>query len=222
MNMEFKSSGYKINISVNIGKPETDTQPQPVNIEFQYVPVICGTDNENDLEEQISQDALNHRIEINKEPEYPSEADKATLNAQLSTLNSEPDAEKDTDKSEINKTVDRGTEKTIPPQPTETVDNSAYQKLIKECVGLISELDSLKNRLETEEGKEMMKLTQDRLFEILIKSGALPVSDDPEFDILRHTAVSGVFVENGTPIKETVRQGIALGKQILIRAQVKV
>jgi hypothetical protein len=193
MNMKFEIGGYKFNISLNVGKVESDEMPGQIDC----IPVVSESSNEM-LEEQIQQDSINHYFKITENQEEPLEVnilDKKTIIA--------------------TKEVEDKKEEVIH-------SNGAYQKLIEECTDLISEFESYKTRFETEEGKMMTDIAQERLFEILAKSGAQLITDETSFDIIRHIAIPAKVVENGTPVLETIRPGIALGSKVLIRAQVRI
>lgn len=195
MNREFKLGRYKVKIEIfhNVGKVESDEKPEQVD----FIPVVSESSNEM-LEEQIHQDFINHYSKITENQEEPLEV--AILDKKAITTTEEAEDKKE-----------------------EAVNsNESYQKLIEECTDLISEFESYKNRFETEEGKMMTDIVQERLFEILVKSGAQLITDETSFDIIRHIAVPAQMVENGTPVLETIRPGIALGNKVLIRAQVRI
>ena len=61
-----------------------------------------------------------------------------------------------------------------------------------------------------------------RLEEIIEKQGAEPISEETKFNCLRHSAVPPRFVNDGTPIGETLSQGWCIGKYVLRKAKVRI
>ena len=98
--------------------------------------------------------------------------------------------------------------------------NSAFVRLVEECIDIMNEFDRFIGRLESEEGKTMAGLVVQRLQESLERSGLTRISDEERFAILRHIPVPMVPVVEGVPLAETLVSGLAIENRVFRKAKV--
>ncbi len=97
-----------------------------------------------------------------------------------------------------------------------------YYDLLDRLAFIIRELDGYQQRLETEEAKSIIDITSLHLIEAMESGNVEEISNDTFFNILYHTPIPTMAVENGTPIIETIRPGLKIGNKVIVRAQVKI
>lgn len=102
------------------------------------------------------------------------------------------------------------------------VADEPIQRFMEDCTDIIREFDRYKQYSKIEEVHSILELINDRLFEVLERSGGKLIIDDTAFNILRHEPVPAEIVEDGVPILETIRPGVEIKNKVLIRAQVRV
>lgn len=105
-----------------------------------------------------------------------------------------------------------------PNTETSLLDNNAYMSLAGNCCDIVKELDKLK----AEDNQDLINLVISHIKEGLISSGAKPIAEETEYDVIRHTAVGKSIVRKGTPIISTLDPGIAIGDKVMIKAKVQI
>lgn len=91
----------------------------------------------------------------------------------------------------------------------------AWIGLVRECVDLYEEMD------RAADGSVPADHVRSRLLELLERSGVEVIENDTVFQRTRHQAQNVArMVADGTPIRQTVSPGFAVGSQVLRRATV--
>lgn len=99
---------------------------------------------------------------------------------------------------------------------------NSYSRLMELCADLIAEMESVEERMRTPESKDMIAFVKGRLLDSMLLSGGSYISEESEFDILRHEPVPMAFVKDGSIIEETLRPGMTVGKRVFLKAKVRV
>lgn len=108
-----------------------------------------------------------------------------------------------------------------PQQVENPLNNKRWLNLAQECADLFDELDDLFP--SSDPRQEVTSHVQDRLQEILKRSGTEVISRDRAYDDNRHRLEHpGPDVVPGTPIAKIVSPGFAVGRLVLRPARVRV
>lgn len=102
------------------------------------------------------------------------------------------------------------------------LNNTEYMILAQQCSDMLMELDRMQSQIKNEEVLDYIVQQKSRIREALMLSGASLIADEPEFNILRHQCVNGGIVKNGTPIVETVEDGVEIAGRVMNKCLVMV
>ena len=96
------------------------------------------------------------------------------------------------------------------------LDNSNYMSIVESLTSLMQEIEDE----EDLPSQEVADLVKSRIQEGLLLSGAELISEDKEFDAIRHIPVPAAMVKPGTPIKKIIEPGIVVGNRVIRKAKV--
>ncbi len=86
---------------------------------------------------------------------------------------------------------------------------------------IVVELDMVKQKLANDETIQMITFCQDKIIEGLSSSGAKLIGDDKYYSNFRHCPVPYGIYPEGIPIKRTIRPGIAVQHNVVLKALVE-
>lgn len=107
--------------------------------------------------------------------------------------------------------------------PSKELDNLDLSVLLSGFSDIIREFDSYKERTESTESKELIKLFQYRVIEAMVQGGLTPIDEYTTmvFDIMKHSPIPYKAVEQGSPIQKYERIGLCDNRgKVYLRAQV--
>ena len=108
--------------------------------------------------------------------------------------------------------------------PPQTEQSSAdFVQLCNKLAEMVKMYDQMAKQMPEGEAKDLAEDVSDQIITTLsLCDGCSPIINEPTFNAHRHTSVPFSMIEDGTPIQSFVRMGIALGKQAIIPAKVKI
>ena len=93
--------------------------------------------------------------------------------------------------------------------------------VFKRMSDIVVELDMVKQKLANDETIQMITFCQDKIIEGLSSSGAKLIGDDKYYSNFRHCPVPYGIYPEGIPIKRTIRPGIAVLHNVVLKALVE-
>lgn len=95
-------------------------------------------------------------------------------------------------------------------------------ELMEDLALLISEMDSIRNRIDSAESQEIVRFCQERIIECLSKHELELVDKEKVFDSNLHTPIPFKIVPQGSEIRRYLRPGLKCHGKIILKAQVEV
>lgn len=93
--------------------------------------------------------------------------------------------------------------------------------VFKRVSDIVEELDQIKQKLNSNETIQMVNFCQEKIIESLSNSGAGLIKDESTYSSSRHRpSPYGIYPE-GTPIKQTLRPGLIIQEEIILKAVVE-
>lgn len=96
------------------------------------------------------------------------------------------------------------------------------ESLLCDLAEIVSEMDSVKLRLNSKESKEIIEFCQDRIIECMKKQQLDSCGHESVFNAEIHTPVPFQIVPNGTAIIKCLRPGLTFNGKLLLKALVTV
>lgn len=93
--------------------------------------------------------------------------------------------------------------------------------VFKNMTELIEELDMIKQRLTNDETIQMVTFCQDKIIEGLSSSGAQLIVNDEVYSNYRHRPIPYDIYTDGLPIKRTIRPGVRVKNEVIMKALVE-
>lgn len=100
------------------------------------------------------------------------------------------------------------------------LQTSSFQ--IEAIIEIINEFDNYRNQISNPDTVQIVELMQTRLLSVIVEFGGKLINGEDSFDNNRHVACPLTVIEDGTPIKSTIRSGIFVGNTIFLKAIVEV
>lgn len=109
-------------------------------------------------------------------------------------------------------------ENTLDNAPNSLLDNTNYMSMADSLASLMEEIEDMGDLPST----ELMEIVKSRLQEGFLISGAELISEDKEFDAIRHVPVPAAMVKRGAPIERTIEPGIIIDGKVIRKAKVEI
>lgn len=90
--------------------------------------------------------------------------------------------------------------------------------VFKRMSDLIVELDTVKQKLTNDETIQMITFCQDKIIEGLSSSGAQLIDNDESYSNIRHYPIPYGIYPEGIPIKCTIRPGVMVQNEVVLKA----
>lgn len=95
-------------------------------------------------------------------------------------------------------------------------------KSYEDLANILTELDMVKNRLDSVDSRNVIQFCQERIIECMIKWGVDVIDDCMLFNPMLHIPEPYSIVKEGTPISEYLRVGLKYNNKVLLKALVKI
>lgn len=106
--------------------------------------------------------------------------------------------------------------------PSSVTQPSDLDSLLEDLANLISETDTVKEKLDSIESKNIIQFCQERILECMAKHSLETFGNDIIFNNKIHNPQPFNIVPNGTPIVKCLRYGLRKNNKIFVKAIVEV
>lgn len=95
--------------------------------------------------------------------------------------------------------------------------------LCKELAQMVKMYDQMAKQMPEGETRDLVEdFTNQIITTLSLSPACTTINNEPFFSSQRHIPIPFDLIDDGTPIKSTIRLGIAIGEQIIIPAKVKI
>lgn len=192
--------------------------------------LVYGDINEpsNELEKIISPDSDNVLNIFSSNME--DAADHITLYEPPSEINTECEETTDNNDSQSPDTIDGHNscgkygqdDDIIRHEPLPSPQIFQEPSLLFDLAEIVSEMDTVKSRLNSNESKDIIEFCQERIIECMKKQPLDTCGQESVFNAEIHSAVPFQIVADGTPIINCLRPGLIYQGKLLLKALVTV
>lgn len=104
----------------------------------------------------------------------------------------------------------------------EPITSNSLNKIVANLVDLFDELDTLSQKTNESNVLSILSFVQERIIEILCVNGCSLISDLTGFQPDKHKTKQFAIIQENTPIKNIVRNGLSFNGKTIIKAIVEV
>lgn len=104
----------------------------------------------------------------------------------------------------------------------ESSPSQDFEALCTQLTQMVKNYDQLAAQMPDGEAKDLLSDMSEQIIASMNLGGCTPITKETSFCSLRHKPVPFSAIEDGTPIRATLRAGVELNGKVLIKALVKI
>ena len=126
-----------------------------------------------------------------------------------------------TESSDVDSAYSREDKESVSANKYDEQDTESNDDVFKSMAALIEELDMVKQKLSSEETIQMITFCQEKIIEGLSSSGAQLIVNDEVYSNYMHRPIPYGIYPEGLLIKRTIRPGVLLQNEVILKALVE-
>lgn len=117
---------------------------------------------------------------------------------------------------------DCATKQVVQPNRHAPSPSQGFETLCLQLAQMVKNYDQLAAQMPDGETKDLLSDMSEQIITSMNLGGCTPITKENSFCSLRHRPVPFSAIEDGTPIRATLRAGVELNGKVLIKAQIKI